>query len=240
MLANQFVLKEAAKSLLEFTEEALSPRAERLQIAAFLASDALADGLASGKPAVRRRAEELRDEALRRWENLTGRAYNAGAAVTLSFARGIYENAWNAEQAAARLAAGVAGFLPQSEPANPRSALRGITTTGDKLVASIVAGMWRRMPDAEDASLALTRALALGNPNTAARLGAARYAGGAGSAGLPIAAAAAGLGGARIQLDIHWSSLAVPTRAEGQRVARAIAEPLRDELRRQRILPGPH
>lgn len=109
LLENQFHFQDAVTELRDFMEEALSPRAERMRAKAFLGSKALADGLNSGKPIVRLKAEELKAEA----EAVLNRsnARDAGNNLAKTYAEGIDGGAWNALQAAARMAAGVAGFL---------------------------------------------------------------------------------------------------------------------------------
>jgi hypothetical protein len=162
MLDAQWHLKDATQQLLDFMDQALTPMEEIARIKGFLTGKTLAQGLASNNPLIRAKAEEMRDAALARLEELGPRGQAAGAALSRGVANGIDQFSYLAFQASARLAAGVSGFLPRSEPKNPNSALRGITTLGGDMVRMIADDMTRKIALAEAAAASLAGAL---NPN---------------------------------------------------------------------------
>lgn len=129
LLANQQRLSDATSELVDFMEQALSPAQEIFRLQGFLSSSELAEGLASNNPLVRQKAEELRDEALARLNELKGLAYGSGAGAGYSFGSGL------ADPAVISFVAGSArktmlaarGIFPGSEPSDPSSPLRGIS-----------------------------------------------------------------------------------------------------------------
>lgn len=158
-------VQQAAEALKDAQEKGMSDADRLAYLRGELASQALADGLSSNIPEARLRAVELRETIMAEIWALEHRSYVAGAAIPLAMARGIYANSGNAIQAARRLAAGIAGFLPSSEPKNPDSALRGITQVGGKIVDMIAGGIYGSIPLAEGASAALAGALSPGMPS---------------------------------------------------------------------------
>lgn len=152
-------VKRAAAALATATEEGMSDTDRIAYLQGELTGDELTAGLNSNIPEVYNAAVDYRETIMAELWKLEHRSYVAGAAIPLAMARGIYANAWNAEQAARRLAAGVAGFLPSSEPKNPDSPLRGITKVGGKIVDMIAGGIYGSLSTAEGASAALAGVL---------------------------------------------------------------------------------
>lgn len=159
MLANQFELTDAVSQLVNFMEQALSPAQERFNAQAFLASQELADGLASGIPSVRAKAEELRDEAIAKLAELD--AYPYGAGVGDTFANGLSSRYGVVRDAAGNLAQAVRGQIGiLSEPSDPTSPLRGITHWGANIVGAVADGMLGEMGTLERAFRAMDGVLA--------------------------------------------------------------------------------
>lgn len=152
-------VKRAAEALKNAQEEGMSNADRLAYLKGELSSQGLADGLNSNIPEVYERAVDLRETIMAEIWALEHLSYTSGKAIPREMARGIYETAWNAEQAAARLAAGVSGFLPRSEPKNPKSALRGITHVGEGIVDMIAGGIYGSLSTAEGASAALAGVL---------------------------------------------------------------------------------
>jgi TP901 family phage tail tape measure protein len=144
LLAAQFKVEDASEQLQRTAEQALHPMIERAQIIAFLSSQELADGLASGIPAVSQRAFELRAAAEARLGELDGFSY--GFNTGTSYAAGLNAAYGYVRTAAGGLAAAARGQIGiQSEPTDPRSPLRGITKWGGNLVDTYAEGIRKRM-----------------------------------------------------------------------------------------------
>jgi hypothetical protein len=87
MLESQFHFNAAVDELREYMDEYLTPKQEKIRLRAFLASKAVADGLASGKPGVVRKTQELVDAAQERLNSLNGRS--AGQALADTWIGGV-------------------------------------------------------------------------------------------------------------------------------------------------------
>lgn len=160
MLDQQWRLKDATSQLIDFMDQAMTRGEEIAQLRGFLTSKALAHGLASNNPLVRQKAKEMADAAVARLNELGAKGYKGGANLSKGVAEGIDDFSYLALQASARLAAGVAGFLPvNSPPENPDSALANIYQAGDNIVDAVTSGILRQMHLAEDAAASLSRAL---------------------------------------------------------------------------------
>ena len=161
ILENQFHYNDAIDQLREYAENALTPKQERLRAKAFLTSHWYADALASGNPYLIQKAEELAAHA---YEVLGRRtpAYDAGLAFVRALASGIERNIWITNAAAAKIADGMMSYFPQSEPKNPASALRGITTLGRRMVKMIGDDMQRASGSLRGPMVNLTGAMAGG------------------------------------------------------------------------------
>lgn len=128
LLDNQFHLDDAITQLVEFMDQALSPAQEVFNARAFLASQEYRDGLNSGIPAVRLKAQELGQAAqdtIARYSN----GYGAGYSMSSSFAAGMTDPAVinYVKQSAYKVALAARGIFPGSEPDDPNSPFRGIT-----------------------------------------------------------------------------------------------------------------
>lgn len=148
MLANQFELTDATAQLVEFMAQALTPAQERFNAEAFLASQELANGLNSGIPSVRRKAEEMRDAAQAKLNELNG--WQAGYNTGTTLANGIDASLWRIHQAASNAAWTMRNVIGiASEPRDPSSPLRGITKWGGNIVDTLVASGRARLGAAE-------------------------------------------------------------------------------------------
>lgn len=164
MLDEQWRLKDAATQLTNFMDQALSPMEEKAQIRGFLTSKKLANALTSNNPLIRQKAREMRDAATDRLDELTSKGYNAGRALAEALAEGMRAGAPTARAAVGYLVGQVSGFLPRSEPKDPRSPLRGITTIGGGIVDMIADDMLSNIRTGERAAAALAAAV---NPSLA-------------------------------------------------------------------------
>ena len=126
LLANQFHLKTAIDEMVDFMDQALSPAQEVFNARAFLSSQEYKDGLNSGIPAVRLKAQELGEQAVATLERYSN-GYGAGASFSNSFASGMQDPAALAfvDRVAASIGARARRFFPGSEP--KEGPLKGIT-----------------------------------------------------------------------------------------------------------------
>lgn len=89
ILENQFHFNAAVDELRNYMENYLTPKQERMRIKAFLASSAVARGLASGRPAVVRETQRLVDAAQERLDSLDG--HHAGLDAANTYISGMAE-----------------------------------------------------------------------------------------------------------------------------------------------------
>lgn len=168
MLDEQWRLKDATAMLVAFVDQALSPMQEKARIRAFLASKELANALTSNNPLIRAKAQEMMGAATDRLDELLGKGRKGGENLSRGVGEGIDQFSYLAFQAAARLASGVAGFLPvNSPPDNRKSALANIYGAGDNIVDAVAGGILRRLNQATIAAQALSGALNPTLPNPA-------------------------------------------------------------------------
>lgn len=111
IIENQFHFNDAVDRLRQYMEDYLTPKQEKMRIQAFLSSKAVADGLASGRPAVVRETERMIAEAERRWKLLTGRTYGYGLEVARTFGSGLLAGNNYVRDAAGVLRESVQGAL---------------------------------------------------------------------------------------------------------------------------------
>lgn len=107
LLDNQFHLRDAITELREFADRALAPWEEKARLRAFLASKALARGLESNNPLVRKKAEEMRDAAQAELDQLDGRT--PGQKFVADFIAALEAGAATARAAMGRLVQTPAG-----------------------------------------------------------------------------------------------------------------------------------
>ena len=117
------------------TDEMNKARTVR-RLLARLHSQELLDGLMSKDEERRLWAEQTRADLM---EALRINGYDLGSNFVGTFATGISENQWKAQNAARGLAQVTRDVMVESEPKDPLSPLRGVTKLGAKLVDTIVA-----------------------------------------------------------------------------------------------------
>ena len=193
----------------------------------------LEGGVATGSPQVVAAIEALGD----------GRpdfswAYAAGAAVPASIGLGISENAWKAQSELAGMAQVMRAIMPSSEPKDPSSPFRGITTWGGRIIGILSDDMRAHAGDFAAAAAFSTgeaaRALA-GIDLQAPALDLAPVGIGPGPRrGGPILDQL-GAGGLSVQLT-YSPQFSTASPSEARAFAQAVIPELVRELRRERIL----
>lgn len=163
LLAAQFRLTDATSQLVAFMEQAITPAQEMMELQGFLASNELAQGLASNNPLISQKSQEMRDAALSRLAELQGQAYTYGNNVGTSFAAGMNAAYGWVRTASGNLAAAARGQIGiNSEPDDPRSPLYGITKWGANIAKTLAAGMTSGISTVQGAASRLAGAAVIG------------------------------------------------------------------------------
>ena len=163
LLAAQFRLTDATSQLVAFMEQAISPAQEMMELQGFLASNELANGLASNNPLIVQKSQEMRDAALSRLAELQGQAWTYGNNVGTSFAAGMNAAYGWVRTAAGNLAAAARNQIGiNSEPNDPRSPLYGITKWGGNIARTLAAGMTSGISTVQGAAARLAGAAVIG------------------------------------------------------------------------------
>lgn len=217
---NQFHFRDAILEMEEFAKGALTRSQEVNRILGFLNSRAVSRGLASGNSLVRKKWEEMVEDAKRRLENLGPVGHAAGVEFMMQLYDGISSKEWLVTQKVAHIAAVIAGNFHGSEPKNPSSPLRNMRAKGGMIPRLLAEGMLAELGTARGASSALANALAVN--------GGGGYRGGTGRG----MAGPGGMGGGGITINLPPTTVPYSA-AQYQDAARNFAPELVRELRRQ-------
>lgn len=164
LLAAQFRLTDATSQLVAFMEQAITPAQEMMELQGFLASNELANGLASNNPLIVQKSQEMRDAALSRLAELQGQAWTYGNNVGTSFAAGMNAAYGWVRDAAGNLARAARNQIGiNSEPDDPRSPLYGITKWGANIAKTLAAGMTSGISTVQGAASRLAGAAVIGS-----------------------------------------------------------------------------
>jgi len=156
MLANQFLLTDATTELVNFMDAAISPAQERFNAQGFLASQELADGLNSGIPSVRAKAEEMRDAAVAK---LAGAGwYDGGRNAGLAWSAGL-RSAYGASYSAGVALASGAGLSLRGLSPPKEGPLSDIDVGGFNVGKAWADGLIRAASAAQDAGYGLAGAV---------------------------------------------------------------------------------
>lgn len=163
LLANQFHLTDAIDELINFMDQALTPAEEVFNARMFLASQAAAEGLASGNPLVRQKTQEMVDAANAVLAQFGKSAFNYGYNFGASYAAGVVNSLGLVRDAGRQLGGALANQVRiESEPPDHTSPLYGITKWGGNIAKTYAAGILRELGAVSSASRALAGAVGLG------------------------------------------------------------------------------
>ncbi len=150
------------EALLQLQEEMLTEAEEAAYLSGLLQDERLAAGLRDERDGVRTQASAVAQLIIDRLNTLGPAAYTAGQSIPSNIAAGIRNAQWkvldSVSGAMPSLANGIRGYMPGSEPKNPKSPLRGITKAFG-FVSTLANGILSEIGQAESVGRRLSEAL---------------------------------------------------------------------------------